>query len=513
MRRRDILLQAAVLPIVAALGRTARAEESTPFDGATVRNLARDLAQRAYQAPDATLPDPLKNLEYQDYRSIRFDPGHALWRGQGLRFTAEFFHRGFLYKEAVKIFEVANGRAELIRYSPDLFTFDKVKPPTGDIGFAGFRLHYPLNRAGLLRRDLRLSRRQLFPRGGEGPGLRPVGARAGDQDRGSRRRGVPAVPLVLAGAAGARAATRSWSMRCSTARVRRRRSASPSVPASRPCSTPRWRCIRAPTSRTVGIAPLTSMFLFDANDRTRVDDYREAVHDSNGLLLWTGKGEQVWRPLANPRELQISAFSDSGPRGFGLMQRGRSFGDYQDLEAHYEKRPSLWVEPIGDWGEGVVELVEIPTDREVNDNIVAFWRPHDPLKAKGEYILNYRLHWCWSVPAGTHAGRGRRDALRPGVGSEEPPVRHRFRRRRAEGPSGGRAAHDRYRQQQGQDRESGRGTQSGDRRLAAQLSAQPGQREAGRDARPADGRRQPAHRDLALPVDSLTAAAVPRAAR
>jgi glucans biosynthesis protein len=152
---------------------------------------------------------------------------------------------------------------------------------------------------------------------------------------------------------------------------------------------------------TIGIAPLTSMFLFDANDRTRVDDYRDAVHDSNGLLLWTGKGEQVWRPLANPRELQISAFADSGPRGFGLMQRGRTFGDYQDLEAHYENRPSLWVEPIGDWGGGVVELVEIPTDREVNDNIVAFWRPHDPLKAKAEYMLNYRLHWCWSVPVGS----------------------------------------------------------------------------------------------------------------
>jgi glucans biosynthesis protein len=143
------------------------------------------------------------------------------------------------------------------------------------------------------------------------------------------------------------------------------------------------------------------MFLFDANDRARADDYREAVHDSTGLLLWTGKGEQVWRPLANPRALQISAFADSGPRGFGLMQRGRSFGDYQDLEAHYENRPSLWVEPIGDWGDGVVALVEIPTTREVNDNIVAFWRPHDPLKAKGEYTVNYRLHWCWSVPAGT----------------------------------------------------------------------------------------------------------------
>jgi periplasmic glucans biosynthesis protein len=139
MRRRDILLQAAVLPVVGALGCAVRAEESTQFNGGTVRNLARDLAQRAFQAPDATLPDELKNLEYQDYRSICFDPGHALWSGQGLRFTAEFFHRGFLYKEAVRIFEVVDGHAEPIRYSPDLFTFGKVKPPSADVGFAGFR--------------------------------------------------------------------------------------------------------------------------------------------------------------------------------------------------------------------------------------------------------------------------------------------------------------------------------------------------------------------------------------
>jgi len=115
MHRRDILLQAVALPI-AALGRAALADESVPFDAATVRNLARDLAQRAWQAPDASLPDELKNLDYQAYRSIRFDPGHALWRGQGLRFTAEFFHRGFLYKEPVKVFEVLSGRAQPIRY-------------------------------------------------------------------------------------------------------------------------------------------------------------------------------------------------------------------------------------------------------------------------------------------------------------------------------------------------------------------------------------------------------------
>src|SRR5690348_4986371 len=145
MRRRDLLLRSAALPVVAALGRAARADETTPFDASTVRTMARDMAQRPYQAPDATLPDPLKDLDYQAYRSIRFDPAHALWRGQA-RFTAEFFHRGYLYKEAVQIYEVADGRATHVRYSSDMFTFDKVKPPTGDVGFAGFRLHYPINK-------------------------------------------------------------------------------------------------------------------------------------------------------------------------------------------------------------------------------------------------------------------------------------------------------------------------------------------------------------------------------
>ena len=144
-----------------------------------------------------------------------------------------------------------------------------------------------------------------------------------------------------------------------------------------------------------GLAPMTSMFLFDANNRTGFDDYRDAVHDSHGLGLLTGQGERIWRTLNNPRALQVSAFQDTSPRGFGLIQRERSFLDYQDLEAVYEKRPSLWVEPIGDWGQGATTLVEIPSDREVNDNMVAFWRPKDKLAAKGEYILSYRLHWCW----------------------------------------------------------------------------------------------------------------------
>jgi periplasmic glucans biosynthesis protein len=400
MRRRDILLQSAVLPVVATFGAAARADDQVLFDNTTVRNLAKELAQRAWQAPNEALPDSLKNLDYQQYRSIRFDPGHALWRGQGLRFTAEFFHLGFLYKQPVKIFEVVNGRATEIRYTPDLFTFDKVTPPSGDIGFAGFRLHYPLNRSNYydeICAFLGASYFRVVARGqGYGLSARGLAIKTADPtgeefprfttfwlerpNKGSDAIVVHAL-LDSQSAAGAFRFT-----------IR---------PGQQTLFDTELALYPRTDITTIGIAPLTSMFFFGSNDRMRVDDYRSAVHDSAGLLLLTGKGEQIWRPLANPRTLQISAFTDSGPHGFGLMQRGRNFADYQDLEAHYENRPALWIEPHGDWGQGIVELVEIPSNREVNDNMVAFWRPKDPLKAKNEYLMNYRQHWCWSLPVGT----------------------------------------------------------------------------------------------------------------
>ncbi len=142
-----------------------------------------------------------------------------------------------------------------------------------------------------------------------------------------------------------------------------------------------------------GIAPLTSMFLFDASGRSRFDDFRNAVHDSDGLQILTGRGERVWRPLANPRALQVSAFLDKTPRGFGLLQRKRYFADYEDWEARYELRPSLWVEPRGDWGDGHVELVEIPSDREIHDNIVAYWQPATSLPAGKAAEFSYRLRY------------------------------------------------------------------------------------------------------------------------
>jgi glucans biosynthesis protein len=148
----------------------------------------------------------------------------------------------------------------------------------------------------------------------------------------------------------------------------------------------------------VGIAPLTSMFLHGTAHRRIDGDVRPAVHNSEGLAVWNGMGERLWRPLTNPKTLQTSAFIDKDPRGFGLCQRNRDFDSYEDLEARYDRRPTAWVEPKGAWGEGYVELIEIPTDEEIHDNIVAYWKPAKGLEPGSSYRFTYRLYWTDEVP-------------------------------------------------------------------------------------------------------------------
>jgi glucans biosynthesis protein len=168
----------------------------------------------------------------------------------------------------------------------------------------------------------------------------------------------------------------------------------------------------------LGLAPLTSMYYFGENDRTGIEDFRPEVHDSDGLSVEAGTGEWIWRPLVNPSQLLVSAFHLTNPRGFGLLQRDRHFHNYQDLEARYDLRPSAWVTPTGDWGDGHVMLVEIPSDKEVNDNIVAFWVP-DSVPKLGEPIeFAYKIYWTDDEPE--PAAIGKNNATYIGDGDKQP---------------------------------------------------------------------------------------------
>lgn len=400
LRRRLLLTTTLALPMLLAI--PAKAADAlpakTPFDANTVRVRARDLSEKPYSAPDRKLPDALNTMDYDHFRAIRFDPAHALWRGQNLPFEAQFFHRGFLFKDRVDINEVAQGISTRIAYSPDLFDFGPTpKPAVSDIGFAGFRIHSTNPKAtgtDEVCAFLGASYFRAIARGmGYGISARGLAINTGmDRDEEfpvfrefwlERPQPNTAV-LVLHALLDSPSATGAYKF------------------TIRPGDDTTMDIESAVYPRVdldqVGLAPLTSMFDFGPAAHTGSDDWRPAVHDSDGLQLWTGRGEQVWRPLTNPRKLQVSVFSNSSPRGYGLMQRARKFEDYEDLETDYEKRPSLWVEPIGDPGEGAVMLIEIPTKSEVDDNMVAFWRPKAPLKAKSEYIFTYRLHWCVAAP-------------------------------------------------------------------------------------------------------------------
>lgn len=401
MHRRDIIKAVGLLPLVALpLGALAdsKAKPATVavFDDDTVASMARTLAARPWVTSATPLPPALAALTYDQYRDYRFRPAKALWRGEGRGFEVQFFHRGFLHVDRVDVFVVDDGHAKPFGFSRDLFDYTPQPVPalgSVDVGFAGFRLHAPLNSDQYFDEICTFLGASYFRAVAKGLsyGLSARGLALGTGDPKPEEFPVFKTFWLERPAKGA-----------DTIVVH--------ALLDGPSVTGAYRFVITPGTETVfdidarlfprvplthaGIAPLTSMYQFDASDRVGVDDYRPAVHDSDGLSIINGQGEQLWRPLHNPKQLQHSGFQDKHLRGFGLMQRKRAFSDYLDAEAGYEKRPSAWIEPVGDWGDGEVHLVEIPTIDEYHDNIVAFWRPQATLAPGREHRYRYRLRWC-----------------------------------------------------------------------------------------------------------------------
>ena len=409
MHRRQILAAAAATGLLA---RTARAAKPTlpepkagPFDGSTVRTLARAISQHPFERPDTRLPGPMAHLDFDSYRGIRYRKDRALWAGQNLRFTAEFLPRGFLFPERVDMFQVEGGQATPVPYDPDIFDYTDPKLKVSDnLGYSGFRLHTPLNRADYFDEVCVFQGASYFR------------AVARGQTYGLSARGLAIGTGSTHGEEFARFRT-FW--------LERPQPGADAIVVhallDTPSATGAYRFTIHPGQTTIfdtesvlyprtditegGIAPLTGMFDFDAVNHARFDDWRPAAHDSDGISFWTGNGEQIWRALDNPVDLQFTSFVDTNPRGFGMMQRKRAFSGYQDLALDYQNRPSLFIEPVGAWNEGAVDLIELPSPNEVNDNMVAFWRPKDKLAAGGEYSFTYRMHWGWDGPIPTTLGR------------------------------------------------------------------------------------------------------------
>ena len=380
--------------------------EGQPFSHDTVIQLARTLSHQPFKEPEKA-PKVLTDLDYSTYRKINYQRDAAIWGKSPTKFRIQLFAPGYLFKELVDIDVVENGQAFPIQISESSFSvpYESLGETLAQLGkYAGVRLHYPINRneykdefivfqgASYFRG---VSKGQLY--GLSARGLAVDVAQPSGEEHALFRRFWIERPSVEQKAIVVHALLDSASV------------------------TGAYRFGIYPGSPTridvdvtlfprrdiehVGLAPLTSMYKHGPMDPSDKPDYRPAVHDSDALVMIRGNGERLWRPLNNPLSLQASAFVDENPRGFGLIQSHRRFDHFQDLEAKYHRRPSAWIEPLGDWGKGQVELFEIPSDSEANDNIVAYWRPAQGLTKGRPYSYSYRLTWPDHAPLQAAKGR------------------------------------------------------------------------------------------------------------
>jgi glucans biosynthesis protein len=367
-----------------------------PFSRSTVTEIARALSKAAYAPPSQELPASVSALTYDQYRSIAYRPEMSIWAKDELPFELQFFHRGNYYKDKVELAVVdLAGVAHHVAYNPAMFATATALPkplPSEDIGFAGFRIHGHVNHADVFDEVAVFEGASYFRSLGKGEvygiSARGLALKVGAAD--GEEFPIFRAFWVETPEKGSDSVTVHALLDSKSVTGAYRFTIRPGLPTVMDVETtlfPRTDLV-AP-----GLAVGTSMFFFSGNGREGVDDWRPQVHDSDGLLMANGLGERLWRPLANPKDLQFSGFVDSGPRGFGLMQRNRDFTNYQDLDTSYERRPSLWIEPVGDWGRGSIVLVEIPSTSEANDNIVAFWQPADQIKAGSEFSYAYRMFW------------------------------------------------------------------------------------------------------------------------
>lgn len=402
--------------------------------GEHVEARARALAESLYSPPDTVLPRSLAELEYSEYQDLRFRPEAALWRGES-PFELQFFHRGFLFPERVAIHVVDGEEGAPVPYVPSWFQFGEQVASMQDelpagLGYAGFRVHYPLNDPGIKDEVAvflgasyfrLLGPGQVHGLSGRGIAVNTVGA---DREefpdfrefwlvRPAPGDSTLVFHALLDGPsiAGAYRFELAPGPESTTLAVEARLFARQDIP-------------------TLGVAPLTSMFLYGPNPGGEYDDVRPRVHDSDGLMMHTSRDEWIWRPLSNRPALQVTSLQDVDPRGFGLAQRERDFEHYLDLEARYHLRPSQWVSTGEAWGPGGVQLVEITGLSEFGDNIVAYWLPSQPFRRGDERRYSYTIHtFDHRLPQQTLAQVERTvigwDAL-PGQGDPPPRSRRRF---------------------------------------------------------------------------------------
>lgn len=409
LERRD-LLKLAIGGALARIGAPAlvgEAQAQTPapapepqaFSFSNVLDLARTLSKRPFKLNTPDLPDAFNNLAYDAYVGIRARPDAMVWGRENIGFAIEPLHRGFIFSNPMQINFVDDGKVSRLVYESSKFEFGKITPPQNlpDIGFSGVRIMTTPAGGGAPTEVAIFQGASFFRAAARGQTLgamaRGLAIRVAD-GKGEEFPQFRAIwiekPTLAAGALVFYALLDSESLTGAYRFTLR--------PGDATIIDTECTLFARVAVDHLGIAPMAATSLLSSLDRRKSDDIRPTVAEVSGLQMWTGTGEWLWRPVANRESLQLSSFVDDKPKGFGFVMRNRDFEQYQDDVQHWEMRPSLWIAPIGEWGPGSVQLVEIPSESEVNDNIIAYWRPRDGLAAGSETMFAYRQFWCWQPP-------------------------------------------------------------------------------------------------------------------
>lgn len=376
------------------------------FDLDALGARAKALAATPWKPPAAAANARATALSYDDYRDIRFRPDASIWRDAGLPFELQFFSVGRGFTHAVRTHEIVNGEERALVVPRSAFSYGRASAAfTGQQGagadVAGFRVHTALNNPAYKDEVIVFLGASYFRAVGAGQhyGL-SARALAVDTVGGNGPEEFPSFTAFWLERPAKDATSLTVYALLEGPRVTGayRFVVRPGVTTEVDVSAQVFLRTNAKTPvATLGIAPLTSMFLGGENQPHQLygeTDFRPEVHDSDGLQVESADGEWLWRPLINPRHAFVTSMvMPRGVRGFGLMQRDRRFYSYEDPEARYDQRPSVWIVPKGDWGGGRVELLQFDTPDETNDNIAAYWVP-GTLPPPGEPLaFAYTMRW------------------------------------------------------------------------------------------------------------------------